>query len=61
MWTEPDFIIGIALLVGSALYLTGLERGRLLERAKQKLRLPSIDDWAVAWWNCPTADEPNGL
>jgi hypothetical protein len=54
MWTEPDFIIGISLLVGAALYLTGLERGGSIERAKQKLRLrthpPNVDDWAAGWW-----------
>jgi hypothetical protein len=49
MWTEPDFIIGISLLVGAALYLTGLERGRLLERARHPWP-PNVDDWAAGWW-----------
>jgi hypothetical protein len=39
MWTEPDFIIGISCLIGAALYLTGIERGGAIERARQKLRL----------------------
>jgi hypothetical protein len=48
-WTEPNVIIGFALMFSAAIYFVGLERGRLLERARHPWP-PNVDDWAAGWW-----------